>query len=107
MAKQGKGAMDAVKAVGKHISTFGGATDGYNPAKGRYKEAPKSPDQPKKKGAIDAIKDIGKYISTFGGATEKYNPAPNSGAKKSFVSKSDQSNPSKETSSFSYKLKQK
>ena len=39
-APKKKGAMDALKAVGKYVSTFGLATEGYNPAPS--KEAKKS-----------------------------------------------------------------
>ena len=74
-----KTAMDAVKGVGKYISTFGLATEGYNPADGRYSKSktvnkrPLSP-TPKKKTGMDAVKAVGKYVSTFGGATERDNP---------------------------------
>ena len=39
-APKKKGAMDALKAIGKYVSTFGLATEGYNPAPS--KEAKKS-----------------------------------------------------------------
>lgn len=46
-APKKKGAMDALKALGKYVSTFGLATEGYNPAPS--KEAKKSMPESKMK----------------------------------------------------------
>jgi len=55
-----KTAMDGLKALGKYVSTFGLATEGYNPAEGRY---------PKKKVEAKNQESLKKY--KYGGKMDK------------------------------------
>jgi len=59
-APKPKTGMDALKALAEYFTTFGFATEGYNPAKGRYAEPSKKaktiPKQ-KKGGAVKAKKN--------------------------------------------------
>jgi len=50
MKPKKKTAMDGLKDLGKYISTFGFATEGYNPADGRY---PKKKNEVKRKTAAE------------------------------------------------------
>jgi hypothetical protein len=75
-----KTAADAIKNVGKYVSTFGFAKEGYNPAPKKQIKKSVTVNKkelfpiPKKKTGMDAMKAVGKYVSTFGGATERDNP---------------------------------
>ena len=60
MKPKKKTAMDGLKALGKHVSTFGFATEGYNPADGRY---------PKKKNEVKSKESLKKYMG--GGKMDK------------------------------------
>lgn len=73
-----KTGMDALKAVGEYLTTFGYATEGYNP---RPQAKPASKPVTKKTGT-DGLKAVGDYISTFGFATDGYNPNPKKTTKK-------------------------
>lgn len=60
MKPKKKTAMDGLKALGKYVSTFGLATEGYNPAEGRY---------PKKKVEVKNQESLKKY--KYGGKMDK------------------------------------
>ena len=60
MKPKKKTAMDGLKALGKYVSTFGLATEGYNPAEGRY---------PKKKVEAKNQESLKKY--KYGGKMDK------------------------------------